>query len=228
MRAFFSIVVEPLNLALSALTTLTRFWAGWRGGAAAQAPARPIVLYEFEGCPFCRVAREAVSALQLSADIRPCPKGGTHYRPEAVRLGGRRQFPYLLDPNTETRMYESVDIARYLYSTYGKRPAPIRLAPGLSALNALYSSLSLLPRLLFGQISYGRKSNLERPLELWAVEGGPRARLLREVLCALEIPYRLHTRSEPGRSLALVDPNTGASFASSFAARRYLLKTYGG
>ena len=89
MRRFVGSAIEAANLSLSGLSTLARFWAGWRGRPASMAPAKPIVLYEFEGCPFCRVAREAVSALQLSADIRPCPKGGKRFRPELTAIGGR-------------------------------------------------------------------------------------------------------------------------------------------
>ena len=53
---------------------------------AAQPPA-PIVLYEFEACPFCRLVREAFSALHLDVEIRPCPKGGERFRPEAMIVG---------------------------------------------------------------------------------------------------------------------------------------------
>ncbi len=31
---------------------------------------------------------------------------------------GRMQVPYLIDPNTGTRLYESADIVRYLRTTY--------------------------------------------------------------------------------------------------------------
>ena len=34
--------------------------------------------------------------------IYPCPKGGTRFRPEIRRRGGKEQFPYLVDPNTGT------------------------------------------------------------------------------------------------------------------------------
>lgn len=37
-------------------------------------PAQPIVLYEFEGCPFCRKVREAVAILDLDIEFRPCPQ----------------------------------------------------------------------------------------------------------------------------------------------------------
>lgn len=228
MRHTLSMMIEPINWTLSAASTLARFWAGWRGRPAHAAPDRPIILYEIEGCPFCRVAREAVSALQLSADVRPCPRGGVRFRPELVKTGGKAQFPYMIDPNTGAQMYESADIARYLYKTYGKRSPPPWLWPIVRNLNALWSALSLLPRLHNGRVSYGREHAIAEPLEFWGVEADPCVRLVRETLCSLEVPYRLHTRaSRDGAQLTLFDPATGARHTSSFSARRYLLKHYG-
>jgi glutathione S-transferase len=36
-----------------------------------------------------------------------------------VRRSGKMQVPYLADPNTGKAMFESADIVRYLYATYG-------------------------------------------------------------------------------------------------------------
>ncbi len=193
MRRLFGAAIEPVILTLSGLSTLFRFWGGWRGRPASLAPGAPIILYEFEGCPFCRVAREAVTALQLSADIRPCPKGGKRFRPELVGIGGKAQFPYMIDPNTGTQMYESADISRYLYTAYGKRTPPLQTLLAASAIDALLSSLAGLPRIGAGQMSYGRTREVAKPLQFWGVEADPRARLIRETLSTMEIPYSLHT-----------------------------------
>ena len=67
-------------------------------------PEQPIVLYEFETCPFCRKVREAVAILDLDVLYRPCPKDGTRYRPEAIQKGGKQMFPYMEDPNTGKTM----------------------------------------------------------------------------------------------------------------------------
>lgn len=228
MRRLIGSAIEPMHLSLSGLTTLARFWAGWRGRHASAAPGVPIILYEFEGCPFCRVAREAVSALQLSADIRPCPKGGKRFRPELMGIGGKAQFPYMIDPNTGAQMYESADISRYLYTAYGKRPPPLQTWPAMSAIDALFSSLAGLPRMSAGKISHGRTREVAEPLQFWGFEADPRARLIRELLCTMEIPYRLHTHApEDGASPLLIDPNSGARLTTSSAARHYLLETYG-
>lgn len=47
----------------------------------------------------CQV-REAMSTLDLDVEVYPCPKDGTTWRPKAIELGGKKQFPYLVDPNT--------------------------------------------------------------------------------------------------------------------------------
>src|SRR6476659_929350 len=45
-------------------------------------PEKRLVLWDFERCPHSRTVREALSRLDLDADVRPCPKGGTRFRPE--------------------------------------------------------------------------------------------------------------------------------------------------
>lgn len=90
-------------------------------------PAEPLVLYQYEGCPMCRRVRLAIAALDLPTEIRSCPRGGTRFRPEALALAGKRQFPFLVDPNTGASMLESVDIVAYLYAEYGQGPPPPHL-----------------------------------------------------------------------------------------------------
>lgn len=156
---------------------------------AAEQPEKPIVLYDMEACPFCRLVREAASALHLDLEIRPCPKGGTRFRPEVERLGGKQQFPFLVDENTGVRMYESRDIVDYLFREYGKMevPAPYRRAP----LAPLTGGLAAVLR--GGRGLRHRPSRApEKPLELWSFEGSPFSRLVRERLTELELPYTLH------------------------------------
>ena len=89
---------------------------------ASAAPKERIVLYEFEACPFCRRVREALSQLDLTVEVRPCPKDAVKHRAEVEAMGGKLTFPFLVDPNTDAGkggMYESEDICRYLYDTYG-------------------------------------------------------------------------------------------------------------
>lgn len=47
-------------------------------------------------------------------------EGITHFRPEVQQLGGKLQFPFLVDENTGDRLYESQDIIDHLFKHYGK------------------------------------------------------------------------------------------------------------
>ncbi len=49
---------------------------------------------------------------------------GSRYRGEVVAKGGKAVFPYLVDVNTQTEMYDSERIINYLWSTYGKDAIP--------------------------------------------------------------------------------------------------------
>ena len=120
-------MTSALNLVSSLLASSAALWRGTNANAAALQPAQTLVLYEMENCPYCRLVREALTELDLEALILPCPKGGVRCRQEVIAAGGKAQFPYLVDPNTQTAMYESLDIVAYLYQTYGQRPAPSRL-----------------------------------------------------------------------------------------------------
>lgn len=98
---------------------------------------KALVLYAFEGCPWCRRVRLAIEDLGLATEIRPCPKGGTRFRPEAAERAGRAQFPFLVDPNTGAAVLESLDIVTYLYETYGEAPPPPHLTGPRFVLGAL-------------------------------------------------------------------------------------------
>ena len=168
------------------------------------------MLYDIEACPYCRLVREALTEMDLDADIRPCPRGGRRFRAQARRRGGREQFlagatdfagsdaflndeeceqfPLLEDPNTGVQLYESADIIDYLAQTYA---AQSRAARGLRRALALAGSESAsLSRGLRGL--YARPSVApEQPLELYSFESSPFSRLVREVLCELELRYTL-------------------------------------
>ena len=112
------------TLAVSSSVLASRL-RGWRGALAYRPadkqPEKLLELYEYEDCPYCRLVREALTELDLDARIYPCPKRGERFRPRVRELGGKLQFPFLVDPNTGTQMYESADIVAYLRETYGGR-----------------------------------------------------------------------------------------------------------
>ncbi len=167
-----------------------RPWAGVNVNPAVQKPEKTLILYEFEGCPFCRLVREALTELDLEVLILPCPKGGTRFRPEVEARGGMTQFPYLVDPNDGLEMYESMDIVEYLFEAYGGR------RPGLAW--QIPAPFQVMSAAAVGAMRIGRGTHVrpskepEEPLELWSFEASPFARPVRELLCEMELPYVLH------------------------------------
>ncbi len=250
-------VFYPLNIATSLASTILRAGVGVQASPAARQPEELLRLYEFEGCPHCRLVREVLTELDLDALILPCPKGGERFRAEVVERGGKAQFPYLVDPNTGTEMYESADIIEYLFATYGQRKPAWHWR--LVELQRLGSVLTSITRLGVGTLARSSQAP-EQPLELYSFEASPFARPVRDLLCELELPYVLRSvgRTQPGdwlppmlrgatsmvtpgtrnrRALLqragmisipyLVDPNTGREMAESADILEYLQATYG-
>ena len=247
---------NTLDVLNSSLASTLRLWRGTNARGSARQPARHLKLYEFEACPYCRLVREALTELDLDALIYPTPHGGKRFRPKVAELGGKQQFPFLVDPNTGESMYESDAIIDYLYRRYGGRAAPTRL---LRPLDVSTSVLAGIPRLLDGARARPSKAP-RRPLELFSFESSPYSRRVRELLCELELPYLLRSTGKArwqdlgppslratlfptlpvaGRNRVellqragkvqvpyLVDPNTGTELFESDAIRDYLLATY--
>jgi glutathione S-transferase len=212
-------------------------------------------LYEGEYCPFCRYVRETLTDLDLDAKIYPIPKKATRFVKRLIRLGGKPKVPFLFDPNTGEKMYESEKIAAYLYEHYGPegRKAPPRNLKSSTLVTALRGTSGM-----FAKPSTAPK----KPLELYSYEACPYARLVRETLCELEIPYTLHNvgkGSKPAEWLPagyrefvmkdyvpgtenrrtllarggkmvvpyLVDPNTKTAMYEAWLIQEYLRRTYG-
>jgi glutaredoxin len=132
--------------------------------------------------------------------------------------------------------YESEDISHYLFERYGEggMPTLMRLGP----LNDAGSVLAGLPRLGAGARARPSHAPAE-PLELYSYEASPFCRLVRETLCCLELPYRLHNvaKGSPSREAFikrsgkmqvpwLSDPNTGTELFESAHIIEYLEQTY--
>ena len=224
------------DIATSSVTTLLRGGLGLSVRSVGKRPAQPLEIYEFEGCPFCRKAREALSMLDLEARVHPCPKRGHRYRDEVIRRGGKAQFPFLIDPNTGEEMYESGDIVDYLFAEYAEGEPPAALGgSGLATLAVVISGLGR-----------GSAGSFVRPsmapaqaLELYSFEASPFCRLVRETLCELELPYLLHNVAKGSARRAafiersgkmqvpyLVDANTGIGIFESQEIIDYLNATY--
>lgn len=230
-------MIRPVAVGTSLAATVARLGAGLKAGVLGPRPTDPLELYEFEGCPYCRKVREALTMLDLEAFIFPCPSGGKRFRPNVKKLGGKTQFPFLVDPNTSIEMYESDDIVRYLYATYGTGAPPLTMR--LGPLTDVTSFIATAARPFNGRNAVPSKA-AKKPLELWSFEASPFCRLAREALCELEIPYLLHNvgKASPSRAAFvkrsgkmmvpyLVDPNTGTAMFESADIVRYLYATYG-
>ncbi|WOL03494.1 hypothetical protein Cni_G12214 [Canna indica] len=199
-------------------------------------PEKPIEIYEFEGCPFCRKVREIVSILDLDVLYYPCPRNGPNFRPKVLQMGGKKQFPYMVDSNTGVAMYESDDIIKYLVDKYGDGTIPMMLSLGL--LTTLTEGFAMIGRMGKGS-SYSPAKLPSMPLELWAYEPSPFCKIVREVLVELELPHLLHScaRGSPKRQELyekvghfqvpyLEDPNTGVKMFESAEIVDYLRATY--
>ncbi len=228
--------MRALDLASATVTTLLRGGLGLSVGSLGRRPEQALLLYEFEACPFCRKVREALSILDLEAMVHPCPKGGHRYRDEVIRRGGKAQFPFLIDPNSGQEMYESGDIVDYLFAEYGVGRPPLALRGG--ALSTLAVVASGLGRGVAGSRVRASQAPAQ-PLELYSFEASPFCRLVRETLCELELPYRLHNvaKGSPSRAAFiersgkmqvpyLADPNSSIEMFESADIIDYLNATY--
>lgn len=199
-------------------------------------PEKPIEIYEFEGCPFCRKVREMVAVLDLDVLFYPCPKNGPTFRPKVLEMGGKQQFPYMVDPNTGVAMYESDAIIKYLADKYGDGTVPIMLSLGI--LTTITAGLAMSGRSGKGS-KYTPAKLPPEPIELWAYEGSPFCKIVRETLVELELPHLLHScaRGSPRRQEFLKkygifqapyieDPNTGVKMFESADIIDYLRATY--
>lgn len=184
-----NVLVHNVNVLGSVTTSSLTAWRGCLVVRSAAQPAKPLVLYDMEACPYCRRVREALTALNLDVEIRPCPKGGRRFRQEAEAIGGKQQFPLLVDENSGKVLYESADIVDYLFREYGGRSVPgfYRAKGYQPALGSVASAASGLRGLRAAAARVPEQS-----LHLWSFEGSPFSRLVRERLCELEIPYTLH------------------------------------
>ncbi|CAM8942649.1 unnamed protein product [Rhodiola kirilowii] len=228
-----------LEEATSSLSTLARY--PWGSAAKitrlADQPALPLQLYEFEACPFCRRVREALTELDLSVEVYPCPKGSKRHRATVQRMGGKEQFPFLVDPNTGISMYESGDIVKYLFTQYGEK----KPSAGLLESTLITGWVPTILRAGRGMTLWKNANSYAPPiiLQLFSVENNPKARIVREALCELELPYILHNvgQGSTRKNLLLqaagsfevpylIDTNTGTQIGSYKKILSYLFRTY--
>jgi len=202
-------------------------------------PPRLLELFSYEGCPYCRKVREALSELDLAYLARTSPRGDRVNRRELQQRGGLRQFPYLVDLNTGSELYESEDIIDYLFDQYG--PGRSALRRFASPLNTAAAGLASAVRPSGIRVRNGLEER-DQPAErivLYNFENSPYCRKVREQLCALNLDYEVRnvakgsTRRpelvERGGEMMvpyLIDPNHDVEMYESDDIVSYLERTY--
>lgn len=113
----------PLGLGSAGTLTagLATLASGGRGASrevsVVTAP-EPLRVWGYEPSPFCRIVFERLSELEIPYLWSTTPRGSPT-RAALKELTGRVQVPYLEDPNTGVKMFESSDMLKYLDATYG-------------------------------------------------------------------------------------------------------------
>jgi hypothetical protein len=208
------------------------------------APKQPLIFYELEADADCKLVREACSMLSLTVTVFPCPKNGQFYRKEVPqRFSGLEQtFPMMFDPNTKAKLATSSDIVEYLFVNYGRGKVPWTLDTKQTWPKTTAKLGVEIARLgAGGKYKYSRFTpGQDKLLTLWAYEGSPFCKIVRETLTELEIPHNIiyTPRGSPNRQVLyeqvsrfqapfLQDPNTGVNLFESAAIVEYLEKQYG-
>lgn len=204
-------------------------------------PTSPIIIYEYEGSPFCRKVRDACVHLDLTVEYRPCPIARYGWSDDlAERTDGKRTVPFMIDPNAPKGspaegMFESDDIINYLFETYGNNsPIPFQLKGVFSVLSAGFAALARgyagskpFTNGEGGVCSVYDLSKL-KALTLYGYEASPFVKPVREALCSLGLKHvmvncgrgsmnrnKLYAKTGTFQVPYLEDPNTGIEMFES-------------
>lgn len=224
----------------STMVSVLRLGRGWYATSPAKQPELPLELFEFEACPYCRKVRETLTELDIAYICRPSARESNN-RDKVIANGGKALFPFLVDPNTSTSMYESEQIITYLHETYGSgRPA---LGRALAPLNTFGAALASASRPTMGRRVAESAALRDQPpalLELYNYEASPYCRKVREALNELNLDHHVHSVGKHsarrpkliergGKMMVpyLIDPNTGTEMYESEDIIAYLKQTYG-
>ena len=116
---------DALGAGADVTGALRRGTAGAFYARPSVAVAKPLQLWAYEASPFCALARETLSALEIPYVSQPCARGSPR-RTALQRRAGTFQVPYLEDPNTGVAMFESAEIVAYLRASYQATPPKTR------------------------------------------------------------------------------------------------------
>jgi glutathione S-transferase len=210
-------------------------------------PQKTLILYGYDASPYCKIVRETLNLLDLTYEYRPCPGARQgKFSQDMLQTTGRQTVPYLIDPNTNKKMFDSQNIIKYLVSNYGppseqfddKALWPITTSTFAVNTATIAASLMNMPGAQ-RQINARPDNEQMQSLEVWAYECSPFCRPVFEKLCSLCLPHRIVScsRGSVNRDILfaktgrfqvpyLVDPNTGIEMFESTAIVDYLEKVY--
>ena len=213
-----------------------------------KAPQVPLILYDSESNAECRQIREACSVLSLTMWVRPVPRGGQIFGAE-LQQNDATEVPVLIDPNTSITLSDKPKIIKYLFATYGNGDIPLALRDAVEGKAFSWAEVSSFLAVGVSRLGAGgayqfsnqpsRTIDGQPALTLWAYEGSPYCKLVRETLSSLELEHTIiyTPRGSPNRSKMwhqtgrvqfpyLEDANTGVALFESAAIVEYLQKQY--
>jgi len=231
---------ETLDDVALLMVSVARYGRGLYAWRPSPRPPRPVELFDMEGCPYCRRVRECLSELDLDYVARTSGRGA-RTRAQALALGGRTQFPLLVDPNVGVTLYESEAILDHLWSTYGGgRPRLDRALRHLDTAGSIAASALRVRRGARVRAGHGARVQPPELPVLYNFEASPWCRKVREVLDELDLhthvknvakasPHRPELVALGGKMQVpyLSDPNQGVAMYESADIIRYLEATYG-
>ena len=237
--------VQPLDTLTSGLASIVRLPYGTDVAEERRSGPPPadadLVLYDVEGDADCRRVRELITYLDLCATIKPCALGSRH-RDEAaadpmISASGPLAFPCLVDRSAGVGLVGCDAICDHLATVYGAGVPP--LEPPLGPLLALPAIFRPGRGTAVEERVQGKQAP-EQPLKLYSYEGNQFCRLVREVLCELDLAYEMRSTGKgsprrdelqklSGKTTApyLVDPNTDTAMGESADIVEYLYTQYG-
>ena len=187
-------LTHQIKVVQALASALTEGGRGTIGTPFPKQPKQALKLYEYEGSPFCRRVREVLTLLNLDYEVYPCPRDGKRFRPIVKELGGKLQFPFLVDENTGDRLYESQDIIHHLFKYYGKTGTTPKKYAHYPKIPVLAVAGTVINGLRGGMANAGNQARTAptQLLELWGFEASPYTRIVRGVLTELELPFIFH------------------------------------
>lgn len=76
-----------------------------------------LILFHRESCPYCTKVRHFLMDNSISY-VSVVSAKGSPSRKILMKLGGKEQFPFLVDTDKGEMMYESEDIIEYVRKNY--------------------------------------------------------------------------------------------------------------